>query len=240
MAETADIAVIDGEAAGETPWEFTALLEQGLCTYSLDAAAAIHGTGGYKLLFDGNNKYTYAYRSIAAQTEVYRRVYWKIPAFSATNGAWYRMYPVHSGGSDLVQLFLTYHTAGGGSFGYLLTTRDNSGVQAVIDKSANAVFLKDTEYFLDFHWKQGAGNGGCQFWINGVSEASNFTYTNTTYTAARINSGITAGSANPAVGSVMYFDDLLVSTTGPIGEYDPGVIPLTAGVDFPPFLFWSR
>ena len=214
----ADIVVIDGEDAGSTPWEFDSLVEEGGNAIALSAASAIHGSNGYEITYAGTDIDVHGVKDFAEEADTYLRFYINFKSWVAANNTETTWRVLKDGTTTLCYFQPRYLTAVP-SFGYALQIIHNGGVAAVINKVATDIFQIDQEYYLELRYKSGGiGTGGYEFWIDGVSEGSDFaTYDTSDYGANRIEIGTTAGTV-PGNGSVVYVDDIKVAT-GPIGAY---------------------
>lgn len=225
MAETADIAVIDGEDAGTTPWEFSSLFQQGGNTIALNAAAAIHESNGYRVTFDGTNSLCAGKKNHLEQTNYHARYYFKLKSgfHLVHDGDDFTPISLMDGGVHILRPEFYYHS-GSGKFGYILRLTHNGGTIAVIVKNNDDIFTTNTKYYLELHYVSGAlGTGGYQLWIDGVSEGSDFaTYATSNYKPDEVRVGSVAADSAPAAGDYIDLDDLLLSTTGPIGPYAGG------------------
>ena len=223
MAETADIAVIDGEDAGTTPWEWDNLAEEGGCTFALDAGAANHGSYGYKFTGDGSNNYAYGYVTFAGQTELYFRYYIYIP--STFN---------HSEGTDYAYVgYMQDGAAGKVIAGFQCTPNPAAWALwysgGVFSTSATN-FSVDEWHRVEIRFYAGSGaDGVVQCWIDGDLV---FDHTGLNFAGVEIDK-VLAGQMDttllPDNGDYFYLDDILFSTTGPIGAYAGGALPGGSG-----------
>jgi len=219
VAETADIAVINGEDAGTTPWEFDSISAETGCVFELDVAAALHGSSGYKHVNTGNNEYAYGTKAITEQTEFYIRFYLQLNDVITQYG-----------GSQPIFIALT--DGGVTKFHFGAITNGSTKAAESWRYNRNGIYLSDATnfsenvpHYVDMYFKAGSGaNGVFTLWVDSTEIES---ITGQDYSAIAID-GIKVGQVNASVtvdsGSV-YIDDILLSTTGPIGPY-PGAVLL--------------
>ena len=224
MPETADIATIDGEGIGVSPWEFDSISESS-ATFSLESAAAIHGDNGYR--FDGTGATGRGNLLFGNNTNVYVRFYIRPVSSSLTNLQYKTTDYISDGGTDLIELRLY---GGATGMGYIVYFRHNGGVIAAYNRQSNADLTYGDTFWFEFNWKQGGiGTGGYEIWLNGVSLASDYsTYDTSNYTPDYCFPGVSGGSTGATVFDI---DDILISTTGPIGAYVPGETADIAVID---------
>jgi hypothetical protein len=216
LPETADIAVIDGEDAGSDPWEFDSIEKNGSNTFELVADAAAHGGYGYRTTYDGVNTKVIGIKSFASQTEVYFRFYIRIKSgFTVTRSGW--SFYIFNGLIDLSRhVNLSIGTTGFDPTDWELTGDGISGMSTTTNFS-----LGDWHY-IDLYWKAGTGDGAVKLWIDGdvVSDQSGLNTGAVGLNKLQLGSAIEQG--DPTNGDYIDYDDLLVSTTGPLGEYFGG------------------
>jgi hypothetical protein len=218
MPETADIAVIDGEDAGSTPYEFDSLVEEGSNTFTLQAAAAAHGSYGYQLLYDGSNNECSGLRSFIGQTNTYLRFYVKFHSYALPVDLNYSNWNVLCKEGNYVIYISFYWDEPTSIMGYRLYGKNGASYSLLVDKRYNQIFEPEIRYRLEFHVKA-ANPGGYEFWIDDSAVFSDLTsYDVSSWIPNELVIGSVAGH-NPEAGSSVYIDDVLLSTTGPIGEY---------------------
>jgi hypothetical protein len=83
--ESPGIALMDGENAGSSPWEFSALGGGGPSTFALDAAAAAHKGFGYRYQFVTSVSYPYGAKYFTAANNLFFRFYIRFPTTSSGN-----------------------------------------------------------------------------------------------------------------------------------------------------------
>lgn len=216
MSETADIAVIDGEDAGSTPWEFASIFEGAGNSFTKDAGAAAHGDFGYKLLFGGANALTYGATAIS-RTEIYGRGYVYISSGYAFGTSY-----------DLSRIFLLRDASDNLLLSIAIKNAGSPGAAEIwrID-GVDVGYVNESDHFstgewhyIDFHWRAGSGSdGGAQVWIDGDSVLNKMDVDLSAYTATKFDVGPSYSCQKPINGDYLYIDDVLLSTTGPIGEY---------------------
>jgi hypothetical protein len=220
LAESADIAVIDGEnIADVSPWELDSVVEDAGNGFDLSAIAAIHNDYGYRVSFGGVNDSAYAQIDYDGHSDTYVRQYLRFEDFALpNNNDTILMYPILQTNQQVLGIYFFWHSATS-KMGYMLYLFHAGGASAIINKSAIDVFTQGIPYYMELHYKKGGiGTGGCEMWIDGVSQGSDFTTYNCSYEAYRTRVGVNSGAV-PVVGSTIYIDDILVSTTGPIGPF---------------------
>ena len=221
MAETADIAVLDGEDAGTTPWEFTSIVEEAGNGFDLDAAAALHGDYGYKVSFGGSNDAAYGKEPMVSVDPCYIRCYFSFPVadypFSteATLKKFRLFRAVDASSNVLFELWFRANQSAAQI--YQIGYGDNTTSYAITLPEAVDIPL-GMSHFVDVGYKKGLDDSGqVEFRLDG-----NTFYTKaitTSKNSLELRIGSTYAEANPANGEYFYLDDLLVSTTGPIGGY---------------------
>ena len=210
----------DAETGDLSQWTTTSV--EGGNTLVADAAAALHGDEGFLLTYDGTNDSIVMEQSTDGdQTDIYLRAYWHFSSgFSwGSNSNWVSMV-IRDGSTDLVYLrfFCTGTNITYGRLYYF----DNSGSHFV---SLSGTFSRDVDHSVEIHFHQGAGDGEIEAWIDEVSVGSASSLTNTNYAADSVR--IQGQGLVPDSDDVVYVDDVLGSTTGPIGAYAEagGVVP---------------
>ena len=222
VVEQANIAVIDGEGIADvSPWEFGSVTEEAGNGFTLDAVAKIHGSKGYLLTFGGSNDAAYGTTAFGDQNNIYSRQYIRIASWIEVSGTDRLSFPfLLDGGTNLLYLNL-YLRTGTSNIGAKLYFRHNAGETAVWDQSAATIVTVGPAFYVDVHYLRGGiGTGGYSLWINGVLKSSNYaTYDTSNYIPDIVRAGTIAGSVAPSTGTKIHFDDILLSTVGPIGEY---------------------
>ena len=195
---------------------FTGGVQAGANAFVASTDRVIHGVNSYKLTFDGSNLNNYKYNTYIGQADVYARCYFNIDVFDLSNGQYSQLFNIYDG-TTVIVLFRLYKNASG--IGYQIRQRDNStGITVTIDKNNQDIFSLDTDYYIETRWLQGASSdGGVEFWINGVSEGSDFSQSNNNYEADRVYIGPIGGTVLGAT-SIIYLDDIKIDTS-PIGAY---------------------
>jgi hypothetical protein len=219
--EIADIAVIDGEDAGTTPWELDSLTEDAGNTFTLSAAAALHGSGGYKMdIAPGpGGPQCFGERTFTGTNDIYERFYFYIPSWNQTDGQNTRYALIRDGTTRLVTFYLYWHSASS-TFGVYCIIQHGGGSAAIYNNIAGSDISLNTPYYIDVRYKGGdAATGGGEIWLNGASKGSNFTLNTSAYQPDRAQLGTYYYSGVTCPTGTIYFDDLLLSTTGPIGAY---------------------
>lgn len=237
MAETADIAVIDGEDAGADPWEWDSITEQAGNDLSLDASAKNNGSYGYKYSWGGTNEILVGNKSLAGNDFCYAREYFYLPSgnypyvgSALTRTAYWSRIEAPAGA------ILVGVRVGMSSTGAAITTinyRDTAARTIVTAK----ILTTDTWHYVDYYYKVHATEGAIAVWVDGIGLGSAGDLDTSGNTIDEFKCGINYSTVNPANGEYLYIDDVLLSTTGPIGEYDLGILPQEPGQGVcPPWL----
>ena len=223
MAEAEGIFLADGENIDDvSPYEFDSVVEEVGNTFALDAAAAIHGTKGYKVAFRGAADGAYGNVAIDSRLKAHKRWYMYFPSDSYPHHAdpvlraWYGMYLLSAGADpfaayiqfasndSVVQVNRLYY--------YVNTGMADSGI---LGDSIST----DTSHYLEIYYKIGDGDGAVELLLNGVSIASASALTNDNLTGViGIRAGVGYASPVPADGDYFYIDDGKIDTSL-IGNY---------------------
>ncbi|KKK81416.1 hypothetical protein LCGC14_2813650, partial [marine sediment metagenome] len=205
MAETGGLFVIDAETGDIS--QFTSVTQEGSNTFTADVAAKNNGTYGFKLLYDGTNEGNFGLKSVAPQSDIYLRFYIYIVADSRANGEFNGFIHFKDSGEWALD-FRFYRVTGG--VGYRLWV--NNGGAGIINRSGNLVISDATWTRFEIRYLQDAVNGGCQVWINGVSDASSFITNTSAYDVTEIGIGTLYGQA-PDLNDTIYLDDIKADTS---------------------------
>lgn len=221
MPENSDIAVFDGEYAGTTPWEFDSIIEDAGNGFDLSTDAALHFSYGYKVAFGGTNDRAYGYKDFSDKDEIYVRYYFYYDTAHypfRTEVAADNLYPLSLDDSDAVSTTcnLRFQAYNAGITFYRFYWTDSTGNH---NTTLNEAISLDTRHYIDIHYKNGAGDGIAQVWLDGTSLYANTTLTSTEV-IDRIRIGNYYGPNAPTNGEYFYIDDIVLNTTGPIGKYE--------------------
>jgi hypothetical protein len=223
LAESADLAVIDGEnIANVSPWEFDSVVEEAGNGFDLSAIAAIHNSYGYKISFGGANDAVYAIYAIGNQTDFYVRQYINVKNWTRVGaGANYiQLAFAHDGGSAIIYLTI-FLLAGDSNIGAACTLKHGGGWSYLWNDSAISTFSVGTVFRVDVHYKVGGiGTGGASVWANSILKASDYTtYDTSMILPDNLRVGVIKSSPDPSTATIIYIDDILASTTGLIGPF---------------------
>lgn len=225
LMETADIAVIDAELAGSTPWEFESITQSGGNTFAKAKDARFHGTYGYENVLSTSNSAAYGKLTFPTKTEVYYRMYIKFKTgWSQTDNTFIRFQLLWGGsGRYPYTLYLYWHSATS-TFGVRATSQHRFGSFTVYNNQAGSDVNLNQWYCFEFRYHgNDASTGGAEFWIDGVSKGSDYTR-DTSYSEdwpRETRLGMTLSDGTPA-GSI-YLDDVLISTEA-IGAYNAALV----------------
>lgn len=228
----------DGEDAGGDPYEFDSLVETSGNDLEKRTDAARSGIYGYRTLFAGVSEVCYGLKAIGNQIVVFLQLCFKIPVWNYNNNE-NAIWPFfYDGGSWLVYLNMIYHTASE-AFGYELRVLTNGPAYTVITKLAEDIFEKGQWYCIELGYKIGVqGVGGWAFWIDGISEGSDFTsYATDNYLINGIRIG-QGGGVVPQNGDMIYWDDVIAANTRPAPP--GGLVKVAAGGIIKPKWFGWR
>jgi hypothetical protein len=219
MPETSNIAVIDGEDAGTTPWEFDALVEEGSNTLALDASAKNNGVSGYKGTLNNNNDRCYGVKSLSG-ADVFLRSYVYFPSsdypYSQSEtpriGKWFS---IRSSTQELAAIWLSFGSGGITKyrFSYYYT-------EATSEELSGALSLGAWHY-IELHYKVHALDGIAELLIDG-EEIISIPELNTggnIIASAWLGQYYGYYPGDITNGEYFYLDDIVANTTGPIGPY---------------------
>jgi hypothetical protein len=215
MAEAEGVFLLDGEDAGSTPWEFGSLTQEGSNIFALDAAAADHGSYGYRASFDGTNEGCYATKSYTNQTDLYFRFYVRINSgFNCTEEGEVTLLSWYVGGSITARI--TIYASGSTTPNRFIYYVDWAG-----QKESSTGFAIGSWIRVEVRLVVHASTGGMLVWVNGtqiVDAKLALTYNTSDYAHNTLYVGNRTGLAVPGSGDSIDFDDIKCDTS-PIGEY---------------------
>lgn len=217
MAYLLDINGEDpGLEGGGTPWEFDSIDDDGGTNpFSLQAAAAIHGSYGYRSLFTGSGD-SRGIVGFAETADIYFRLYFEVDTYAGSEDNYFDGITLWDGSNATASLRL-YRTATTNNFGYRLYI--NNGGVTLIDKANDNKFVIGTSYCVEIHYLSDESVGGAEIFINDVSDGSDFEQNTSAYVTDGMSVGPYAGVL--ANGDTFYWDDIIVSATK-IGLYAEG------------------
>lgn len=209
MAETGGLWILDGEDAGSTPWEWTAITNAGSATFALDAAAKQNGDYGYTFDTNGTDLAN-GRKAITPIDEIYVRFYIFIPTgFTIGTGPGNYMNVAWFNAGDEVKF--GFAGAEGG-----VPTKWVARV-GYDQTYPTTNFSLNEWHCIEIRYLKHASAGGAEFWVDGDSAASdldqaqNVQATNFYLGASYISDVIGAGDN-------IYFDDIKADTS-PVGAY---------------------
>jgi hypothetical protein len=205
---------IDGEDAGSTPWEFTALLEEAGNTFALDADAKSHGSYGYKASLGGINDQAMGYITFANQSELYVRAYFKVSAGFSFGTAWHQTRIISLYDDEWVGLvnFRIQADAGLVAYRWQITGEN------LATGTDETTFSLNEWHCLELYWVKHASIGGAKVWVDGVEIYSDLDNNTSARDCDRLYAG--SGGDLPDAGGYVYFDDIKIDSTGRIYGYD--------------------
>ncbi|HUV83618.1 MAG TPA: hypothetical protein VMW53_11185, partial [archaeon] len=165
MPESGGLFVIDGEDAGSTPWEFTAVAAEAGNTFALDATNPNHETNAYRASFGGTNEQAYGRKVTGSNyTDVYFRGYVFIPTGASVASAWQQVSLFHlCDDNDVYYQARLCAQGNGDGLLYQWSFRTAGGT---INSSNGTNFSLNAWHLIEIHWKAGSGTGGAQVWID--------------------------------------------------------------------------
>ena len=221
MGETGGIFVIDAETGDISQWTNIDL--------GTDNVVAAHGDykneGDYGFRAYVGNDHTdghaYAYKSISeGYNDVYVRAYIYIPS-SYDMPTW----QVHE--------VLGFNDGSYGNSAAAIAIENYSGtpgpptywrfhvIGALADTPrSNTNFSTDQWHYIEVRWVEDGSNGGIEVWVDGDKLCSDLDQDTTSKNVDRAYAGIGV-SADPGIGSYLYFDDIKADTSY-IGAYSAG------------------
>ena len=214
MAESGGIWIADAEENNTDEWT-GGLTEEGSNTFTVTEAAAIHGTYGFQLDFDGTNNDCYGeFDFITPQTNVYIRFNLNL-AVLATGGSGdmdiFRCADSGVGTAIQARIFERANNKWG------LNVWVNNGATFILNNSGSDIFTEATEYYIEFHYIQHASNGGAEVWVDGVEKASVLNLNTSGYNVDVLRVGSHFRSV-PSAASIIYIDDVKADNSY-IGAY---------------------
>jgi len=212
--EAGGLFVIDGEDAGDDPWEFSTILVGAGNTFELSAAAKNNGDYGYFLDVAGANGRARATKNfVASGPDTYKRIYLKIlPGYTFGVDESYVIFKLYAGGTFLIRGMI--YAQGGTTLNKWIFW-DKYGGTLIFDTN----FSVGDWHYIDLHWRQAAALGGTEYWVDGDLIRSGLNYNSSAYEPSWLEIGQVDLNPSPAV--EIYFDDIKAAATGPIGAYSP-------------------
>lgn len=176
-------------------------------TYDLSASTA-----------DGNEN-NRINQNITASNDVYTRFYFRVNSDFALKA--------NTSRHDILRVRLDSSTNRGvvsihqnASNQLYITARTEVPSATVIYAGTPGEITKNTWHYVEFRYKGGdAATGGAEVWLNGVSKGSNYSMNTSSLQVGRIElGGNSSGATEPVDGSIIYYDDIRVSTSA-IGAF---------------------
>lgn len=225
MAEFADIAVIDCENPGESsPYEFDSITLQGGNTLVPDSGLVLHGTQSYKIVFDGVSGWAWGDKNFTANDLVYIRKYFYLPLANfpykthSTDRIWNLLQIMYGASTYLLLARLKTGGTSNCTFNQVVW-QDSAGPHTETLGVPVPVSL-DAPHYMELVRYRHASAGYVRIFLDGEMKWEKTALNTSAYQneKARAGFGNTVGFY-PNSGQTFTFDDFLISTTGPIGEY---------------------
>ncbi len=212
----ADLFDIDGESGGATPWEWTSVTNEGSSTFALDAAAACHGTAGYRATSDGTaTNEAYGRIDFTASAHTYVRGYFKLSSDAVTSaGAKIFLLSLWVGGT-----YVFYIAAEGSSVDPYPPYRWYINLDGTIDADTTT-FSLNAWHYIEMHHYNHAVDGGAEVSVDSTQLTTTLGAGNERV-LTRCHAG--AYNRNLTVGTIDV-DSVKGQTTGPIGPVACGTI----------------
>jgi hypothetical protein len=220
MAEADDgLFLIDGESAGATPWEFTAIVDDGTAAFALDGAAKQNGSYGYSATFDGASRNCYGRKALSDLAEIYVRAYVYIPSTFAMTITYTTVTILDLGDGSTIAINFGFYCHGSTVPARWKWKSEVAGINTEATSTTN--FSMDAWHRIEIHWVS-AADGGMEILVDGTSIISDLTGQNTSAIALDnlfVGNSEDGGGHVPAAGAVFYLDDIKASATGWVGAY---------------------
>ena len=127
-----------------------------------------------------------------------------------------------NGASSKVYLSINTDASGNAK---TITLNDSGGGHLIVNAaSITSTFTMGAWNYIEFAYKVAASGGGGQVWVNGTSIGSLFTYDSSANAGInKFQLGNDAFGTGLDNGDTAYFDDVKISTSGPIGIYPDNI-----------------
>ena len=207
--ESKGIFVADGEDA--TTHNFTSATQLGSSTFKIINTSPLHGAYSYLATSDGVH-FAYASKEVAGQRDLHVRFYLQIPSTFSERADYNYSYILRllSQGTVKTQLYLQQYTK-------LMFQIHGQLMFGSYANYGTANLARGTTHCVEIHYVASAAVGGFQIWVDGTSLGSIFNQ-NSSGNIDTVQLGIISQNA-PTIDANIEFDDLKVSTTGPIGSW---------------------
>ena len=225
FAESGGKFILDAEDAGDSPYEFDSLQEEGDNTIAPSADAKSDNTGstnGYKITFDGTNDFAYGVLDFTEEGELFVRMYVLIPT-SLEIGTWKEL------------RFLTFLDGG--------VDRGNVGFESQGDvygatwqmrwgganQQNNTHFTLDAWHYIEFRFHQDGATGGGQMYVDGDSIMTDLDQDTSAIAIDSLWIGSVSCSGVPGAEDYFYIDDIKGATSyiGPYSDAGGGsIVPI--------------
>ncbi len=200
--------------------DFTSKTTNGTNTLTISSSAGTFNNGakGAKATFDGTNKKAYVTKTIADQTNLYVRLYFKLNSAFAigTNYNAIDLFSIYDG-ATLVAGVTVQRVDPGFRF-YVPYYQPSSSY--VYGGGPTTEISVNVWHYVELRFYSHASTGGFEFWFNGVSKGSIYTLDTSAITIDTVNVGPAdlASAGIASIASEVYFDDVKFSTSE-IGAY---------------------
>jgi hypothetical protein len=212
MAESGGLWILDGESAGSTPWEWTAITEGGSATFALDAGAKNNGSYGYKFTANASDD-AYGRKAITAVDEIYVRFYLFIPTG----------FNVGSGGGESCFIAMFNAVLGdevrfgiGSSIAAGEPTAWNLWVNYT-NNTSTTNFSLNAWHYIEIRYLKHASTGGGECWVDGTKIVSDLDQAIAAQ-ATQFYLGCQYQTSDIGAGDYLYFDDIKADTSQ-VGAY---------------------
>lgn len=196
--------------------DFDGKTEAGENTLTVQSVIKNNGADAAEATFDGTNKNCYTYTTIAEQSgDVYARAYFYFNADFDSAGDWQYgdIFLIKDGATILAYARVASDAAGNIQI-YGGDVWDNGS-------GSKTTLTPETWYYIEIRIRIDDTVGGGEIWIDGASKWSNYDNDSSAYAPDNIEIGkIDAGDYVPTADSILYFDDVKVSSSY-IGAYSP-------------------
>lgn len=209
IGETSAYHVASAEESALVPPWTTYASSDG--SFAQTTEAAVHGTKGYTLAYNGTGANVRLTKSGAWGTDKYARFYLKVDKFFSLTGSDPKQIEIArlgtTGGDDLILLLEYNDPLLGGDGKFKLVAKTTAYGTAT---TATSIINYSTNHIIEMRYHINAA-GGWEIWSDEVSVLSNATNTSaeTGITSFRIGSA-TATSNTPSSSSKLYFDSIKV------------------------------
>jgi len=214
----ATIFEITGEGAGESPWEFDSIQNEGSCVFALDNAVKHGGSNSYSVTYDGTNDEAYGVKAFAEQGELFIRTYIYIPSdFDFAGQTQYnRVLYLKDGGTDIVYWGFKSGAGTSDPDRWVLSYRFNN-------QESTQNFSLGEWHYVELRYYPDGSAGGATLSVDGDVVLSDLDQA-ASYAPDTVWVGSAFAQGPPGNGEVFYVDDIKAADAGPIGPSGPSEI----------------